>query len=71
MEKDLENITCDALLNEAGLPHRAETMRVYFTMHANDLMNTFESLPKDTRGGQSDPQMRARIVDAVEEGLDF
>ena len=88
-KKNLETVTCDALLknaeyigkkalvdpipemaNEAGLPHRAETMRAYFTVHVNDLMDTFESLPKDARGGLSDPQMRARIVDAVEEGFE-
>jgi hypothetical protein len=89
-EKDLETMTCDALLNEAeqigkkalvepipemaneaSLPHRAETMRVYFTMHVNDLMDTFGSLPKNARGGQSDPQMRARIVDALEKGFEY
>lgn len=58
------------IANEESLPHRAETMRVYFTARVQDLMSQFEALPKEIQGGTSYHQMREKIVDSLEKGFE-
>lgn len=58
------------LANDESLPHRAETMRAHFTLVLNDLMEKFRAMPKEAREGLSEPEMRNRIANALEQGYE-
>lgn len=58
------------MANPESLPARAETMRLYFTKLANDLMEKFEMLSIEERGEYSESKMRNKILDSMEKGFE-
>jgi len=58
------------MANPESLPARAETMRLYFTKLADDLMAKFETLGVEARGEYPAPKMRNKILNSLETGFE-
>ena len=58
------------MANPESLPSRGETMRLYFTKLANDLMAKFETFSMEARKGIPEKEMRIRIVNSLEKGFE-
>ncbi len=55
--------------NPESLPHRAETMRAYFMVRIDALMDEFNSLPEEDQEGLSSFRMRELIVESMRKGF--